>query len=64
MILIIATAQAIRDAGFEVVEAGAIVIFESRLNIRLAFTKIHMRASTRHVRFRTVLNFALLSKEH
>ena len=41
-----ATAQAIRDAGFEVVEASnadaAIVILEGRSDIRVVFTDIHM----------------------
>jgi two-component system, response regulator PdtaR len=41
-----ATAEAVRDAGFEVVEAadaaGAIAILESRSDIQVVFTDIHM----------------------
>ncbi|HKO73096.1 MAG TPA: response regulator [Bradyrhizobium sp.] len=44
-----ATADAIRDAGFEVVEAAsaeiAIGILESRSDIRVVFTDIHMPGS-------------------
>ena len=44
-----ATADAIRDAGFEVLEAanadGAIAILESRLDIRVVFTDVHMPGS-------------------
>jgi two-component system, response regulator PdtaR len=45
----VATAEAIRDAGFEVVEAAhadaAITILESRSDIRVVFTDIHMPGS-------------------
>jgi CheY-like chemotaxis protein len=41
-----ATAEVLRDAGFEVLEAadadGAISVLESRSDIRLVFTDIHM----------------------
>jgi two-component system, response regulator PdtaR len=41
-----ATAEAVQDAGFEVVEAadaaGAIAILESRSDIQVVFTDIHM----------------------
>jgi two-component system, response regulator PdtaR len=44
-----ASAEAIRDAGFEVLEAAdadaAIVILESRSDIRVVFTDIHMPGS-------------------
>jgi len=44
-----ATAEAIRDAGFQVVEApdadSAIVILESRSDIQVVFTDIHMPGS-------------------
>jgi two-component system, response regulator PdtaR len=44
-----ATAEAIRDFGFEVVEAAnadaAIVILEGRSDIRVVFTDIHMPGS-------------------
>jgi two-component system, response regulator PdtaR len=44
-----ASAEAIRDAGFEVLEAAdadaAIVILESRSHIRVVFTDIHMPGS-------------------
>src|SRR5437868_6533693 len=44
-----ATADVIRDAGFEVLEAadadGAIAILESRGDIRVVFTDIHMPGS-------------------
>ena len=44
-----ATAEAIRDAGFEVVEAPdadkAIAILETRSDIRVVFTDIHMPGS-------------------
>jgi two-component system, response regulator PdtaR len=44
-----ATADAIRKAGFEVLEAGtadaAIVILESRADIQIVFTDIHMPGS-------------------
>ena len=44
-----ATAEAIRDAGFEVLEAAnadqAIVILEDRGDIRVVFTDIHMPGS-------------------
>ena len=43
------TAEAIRDAGFEVVEAGdadaAIVILESRRGIQVVFTDFHFPGS-------------------
>src|SRR5689334_5820012 len=43
------TAEAIRDAGFEVVEAGdadaAIVILESRRGIQVVFTEIQLPGS-------------------
>jgi two-component system, response regulator PdtaR len=45
----IATADAIRDAGFEVLEAAtadaAIVILEGRMDIQIVFTDIHMPGS-------------------
>jgi two-component system, response regulator PdtaR len=44
-----ATAEAIKDAGFEVIEASdadaAIVVLESRSDIRVVFTDIHMPGS-------------------
>lgn len=44
-----ATAEAIRDAGFEVVEAPnadiAVAILESRSDIQVVFTDIHMPGS-------------------
>jgi two-component system, response regulator PdtaR len=45
----LAAAEAIKDAGFEVVEAAdaeaAIIILESRSDIRVVFTDIHMPGS-------------------
>jgi two-component system, response regulator PdtaR len=45
----LAAAEAIKDAGFEVVEAAdaeaAIIILESRSDIRVGFTDIHMPGS-------------------